>query len=146
MRILLAAVIGILISMDLNADDNLNIDFGDFLWKNRPLLLFGHSPDTTEYQEVLAQLKTLSAEIIDRDMVIIEVFDTGLVREDTKPLPAEDAEKLRKRFSVAKGSLTAILIGKDGGQKLRQTDRIDLAEIFALIDTMPMRQREMRNK
>ena len=146
MRIMTAAVIGIFIAMDSNANDHLRIDFDAFLWKYRPLLLFGNSPDTPEYQDVVAQLNALSDEIIDRDMVIIEVFDTGLVRVDTKPLPDENAEKLRKRFSVAKGSLTAILIGKDGGQKLRQTDRIDLAAIFALIDTMPMRQREMRNK
>jgi len=37
------------------------------------------------------------------------------------------------------------LIGKDGGSKY-QSDSLDLAQIFALIDSMPMRQQEMRKQ
>jgi hypothetical protein len=38
------------------------------------------------------------------------------------------------------------LVGKDGGIKLKRGDQVDLREIFGLIDSMPMRQREMRQK
>ena len=37
-----------------------------------------------------------------------------------------------------------ILIGKDGGTKMEKTE-FDLNYIFNLIDSMPMRQREMKN-
>ena len=37
-----------------------------------------------------------------------------------------------------------LLIGKDGGVKLRG-DELDVQRIFDLIDTMPMRIREMKN-
>ena len=40
----------------------------------------------------------------------------------------------------------AILVGKDGGVKLRQNAQVKLNDIFALIDAMPMRQEEMRQK
>jgi hypothetical protein len=39
-----------------------------------------------------------------------------------------------------------ILIGKDGGEKLSREEGTTLGEIFGLIDTMPMRRREMRRK
>ena len=38
------------------------------------------------------------------------------------------------------------LVGKDGGKKARQTGRLDLQAFFDLIDTMPMRLREMEHK
>jgi hypothetical protein len=37
-----------------------------------------------------------------------------------------------------------VLVGKDGGIKARQQGKLDLNAFFALIDAMPMRQREMR--
>ncbi len=37
-------------------------------------------------------------------------------------------------------------IGKDGGEKMRQPLDGDLSAVFAEIDTMLMRQREMRDK
>ncbi|MBW2492220.1 MAG: DUF4174 domain-containing protein, partial [Deltaproteobacteria bacterium] len=38
------------------------------------------------------------------------------------------------------------LIGKDGGIKLKRNDQIDLETIFELIDSMPMRNDEIRQK
>ena len=38
---------------------------------------------------------------------------------------------------------TNVLIGKDGGVKLRQEELVRPAELFALIDSMPMRKHEM---
>ncbi|MCV7348088.1 DUF4174 domain-containing protein [Mycolicibacterium rhodesiae] len=37
-----------------------------------------------------------------------------------------------------------VLIGKDGGEKLRVTDVPDLERIYAVIDGMPMRSNEIR--
>ncbi len=42
-------------------------------------------------------------------------------------------------FSVA-------LIGKDGGEKLRRTAPLAPAELFAIVDAMPMRRAEMRER
>ena len=39
-----------------------------------------------------------------------------------------------------------ILLGKDGGIKLKRNDRVKFEEIFSLIDSMPMRKDEMRQK
>jgi hypothetical protein len=39
-----------------------------------------------------------------------------------------------------------VLVGKDGGVKLERSGPVSLSVIFALIDSMPMRQREMQGE
>ena len=39
-----------------------------------------------------------------------------------------------------------ILVGKDGGEKLRADTIIDTKQLFATIDAMPMRREEMKHK
>jgi hypothetical protein len=65
---------------------------------------------------------------------------------DEEPLSPATARLLRERFRVPSGAFSIILVGKDGGVKLDRQDRTSLEEIFALIDSMPMRQQEMRRK
>ena len=43
-------------------------------------------------------------------------------------------------------SFSVVLIGKDGGEKLRRTTPLSPAELFAIVDAMPMRRAEMREK
>ena len=40
----------------------------------------------------------------------------------------------------------AVLIGKDGGVKARWAEPVSLNALYELIDAMPMRQREMRER
>jgi hypothetical protein len=47
---------------------------------------------------------------------------------------------------VPSSAFSLILVGKDGGIKLKRSDQVDLREVFELIDSMPMRQNEMRQK
>ena len=53
---------------------------------------------------------------------------------------------LRSHYRVGAGQFTVILVGKDGGEKYRAERVVDPDELFALIDMMPMRRREMRGK
>lgn len=43
-------------------------------------------------------------------------------------------------------SFSVVLIGKDGGEKLRRTAVVAPEELFALVDAMPMRRAEMRGR
>jgi hypothetical protein len=49
-------------------------------------------------------------------------------------------------LDVSRGEFAVILMGKDGGIKLRRQSQTKLTDIFALIDAMPMRREEMRQK
>ena len=59
-------------------------------------------------------------------------------------MPAAEATDARKRFNIGPDSFTVILIGKDGGEKLRSSDPIPAQKLLDTIDAMPMRQQEAR--
>ena len=75
-------------------------------------------------------------------MVLFTVIG-GQGRRDGQPLSAEQTGGLLQALNLTASSpATALLIGKDGSTKLtEQGDHLALASVFALIDTMPMRQR-----
>ncbi len=64
----------------------------------------------------------------------------------TSPLDPATGERLRSTFGVRPDDATAILIGKDGGEKQRQPLGERLDPLLDLIDGMPMRQRETRER
>lgn len=102
-------------------------------WKRRVLVIASPSRNTQAY---LSQRKELSVEGPDwreRDLVLLEVI--GPEKND-----------LRGAFHLKAGDFTVLLIGKDGGVKLRSGTPVSSREIFELIDTMPMRRQEIRPK
>ena len=131
-RTFTATVMSILISLSGAASGKNGVELSDYLWKKRPLLLFAPSPNSPVYRSVPDSLSAHLDQIDDRHMVIIEVFENGLVRIDGKSDSRHTAESFRQRFSAEEGELTAILVGKDGGLKLRQDASLDLGESFPL--------------
>lgn len=66
----------------------------------------------------------------ERDLVVI------IVEKETE----------YKKYNVTPDQFTLLLIGKDGGEKFRSAKPVEIETIFRLIDSMPMRQAEMRSK
>jgi hypothetical protein len=64
-----------------------------------------------------------------------------VVQDITPEAARRDRPGLGVRSRVA---FEVLLVGKDGGVKLRRDKPVAASEITALIDTMPMRQNEMR--
>jgi hypothetical protein len=65
---------------------------------------------------------------------------------DDQILDEQDVDRLRRELAVGADDKQLILIGKDGGIKLRAPLSTDLREAFAFIDSMPMRRAEMWEK
>ncbi|MCU0398062.1 MAG: DUF4174 domain-containing protein, partial [Cyclobacteriaceae bacterium] len=66
---------------------------------------------------------------------------------DIKPVNTLlDQQKYLKQFGVTEEEFRVMLIGKDGGVKLNSQQPVTVNQIFELIDSMPMRQHEMRQK
>ena len=51
-----------------------------------------------------------------------------------------------ERFGVEPGTFAALLVGKDGAVKHRSAEPVEPGELYALVDAMPMRRREMRER
>jgi hypothetical protein len=59
-------------------------------------------------------------------------------------LGAAEMADVRRRFGVAAGSFRVVLLGKDGGVKLRSSEPLAVDRLDSLIDGMPMRRLEMQ--
>ncbi len=118
------------------------IDFSNYKWQNRLLLIFAPSP---EYEEARAQQRLFEgqeAELRDRDLLVAYLFqEEGRIEDEM--LSAEDVTSLRERYGVAEDDFIVLLIGKDGTAKERLEEPVEPADLFETIDAMPMRQREM---
>jgi hypothetical protein len=110
----------------------------------RPLLIFAPTPDDPQLQIQLRRLHDNAAAVFERDIVVI-----AIPYESPSPTPAmftvECAKFARIRFNVAPTDFTVILIGKDGGEKLRSHKPLTIDQLSTTIDTMPMRQQELRS-
>ena len=122
------------------------MDLSQFQWKNRLLFLFAPKRSHPLFDALQKSIAIAQAEVADRDLVIFECLESGLSRMGMTDLDPQVAQSLRDKFEIPRGQFAVILVGKDGGIKLERQDETRLEDIFALIDSMPMRREEMRQK
>lgn len=124
-------------------------------WERRVLLLFADQPaDPWAYRQRLEILED-RCDFNNRDLILLEVYGTdaparatglwldGSAMEEVSLQTFENAA-LRAFFGVESG-YSLLLVGKDGGEKRRELLPVSVHKIYAQIDGMPMRQREMRD-
>lgn len=136
-----AAVIGIFVAMTSQLQAQ---DLSLYRWQARPLLLFAPSEQNPLLAEQLQRLETQEAFLTDRDMVVAIVYPAFVRFVHGAPQDLSAAQ-LRRQFGVKETAFSVILVGKDGGAKARSQQPVDVAEIYQLIDAMPMRRREMQD-
>lgn len=117
-------------------------ELDDYLWNSRPLLLFAPTDNDPRLVETLQRIEASRCDVVDRDMVIGVVVTKDNSTLDGQPIGADESQALKSRFAVGENTFTVLLIGKDGGEKLRVNEVPDLSAIYAVIDGMPMRNRE----
>jgi hypothetical protein len=122
------------------------MDLTQFKWKNRLLFLFAPDPSHPFYKQLHGQIVDQKSEVEDRDLVIFSVLLQGPSQMNTTEIDRQEVDSIRDRFMISPHEFSLVLIGKDGGIKLKRKDQVNLAEVFELIDSMPMRQNEMRQQ
>ena len=132
--ILLAATASFANETEVNDDaiilKGAEINLDDFLWVSRPIVVLADSPDDPRFLEQLRLLEERLPDLKERDVVVIT---------DTDPSQQTDLRQaLRPR------GFMLVLIGKDGGIKLRKPSPWSVREISRVIDKMPMRRQEIR--
>lgn len=118
---------------------------GPYQWKNRILLVF--SPEENSgMKEQVAIFKEHQKGLEERDLVIFMVEEAAVKNPDGSRYGKEAADKLRQKYQIPEDQFSVILIGKDGTEKLRQKEVLDTEKLYSIIDSMPMRRREMRQR
>ena len=109
----------------------------------RPLLLFASRPDDPSLLAQMTRLKDAAPGLAERDVLVI-----AIPYKDPAPtevgLSAAESLAARRLFHVAPEDFTAILLGKDGGEKYRSRKPISFGKLRDTIDSMPMRQQERK--
>ena len=94
------------------------------------------------FDRQLGRLRAEGPELADRELVIVTLFGNDAGRLAGRTLPPRLVADLRERWELPAEIGSAALVGKDGGVKQRWSEPFEAAEVFQLVDAMPMRQRE----
>ncbi len=116
-----------------------------YRWKRRLLLVFAPVKPHPKLVVQRQRLKDAAAGLKEREVTVIEVVQDS-VFVDGKLAIELNAKNLRKEFDTTIVEFNVVLIGKDGGEKLRRDEAVQVEEVFKTIDAMPMRQQEMRQR
>jgi hypothetical protein len=123
-----------------------------FVNHNRVLIVFAPNSEDPRLQDQLALLMHHGAAMKERDLLLT----TSIIHFDPRSsinyqtllgdsfFTDSTQAETRKRFHIAPGDFTILLIGKDGGEKLRRHTPITIQQLNEVIDAMPMRKDEMR--
>jgi len=117
-------------------------DLDKHKWNNRLLLISTLDHKNTTYQKQLLELKKENKALKERKLLVYHLrpnqFKKGLYTKNWKNMPKDFENYLSKNKAFE-----IILIGLDGGIKLRQSHFLSHESLFATIDVMPMRRQEL---
>lgn len=139
LKILLQIILLFSILINMNAQD-----LSQYRWQNRLVLLLTNDETNPEY---LQQLKIVEGDkkgVEERKIIVYRSTPNVVYTGAEKKAHNTANEKIYKKYKKSDSAFEIILIGLDGGEKLRKESCIPLEELYALIDIMPMRQAEIR--
>ena len=119
---------------------------------NRVLLIFAAVSANSNFVQQHNLLKNRASELVDRDLISIPVLrqwkpaDADLRRASGPFTTDTEQKRLRSRYNIQPDEFAVILLGKDGGEKLRSHTPVTIEELSSVIDSMPMRQQEIRQR
>ena len=115
-------------------------------WKNRLILILINGATQPELQTQLTEFRTHSAGMKERKLVVYQVQSNQFQRGLSADSEWISSNKLYQNYKSNDSPFEVVLIGLDGGVKLTQNDILTCEKLFAIIDAMPMRRRELRRK
>ncbi|MBO2543325.1 DUF4174 domain-containing protein [Salegentibacter sp. BDJ18] len=117
-------------------------DLSKHQWKDRLILIVADG-ENEKFQQQLIELQKHQQALNERKLVIYQIlpekYTTGFEGENWKI-----SSDLYSTYKALKSDFRVILIGLDGGEKLKQTEVLSAEKLFNTIDSMPIRQAEIR--
>lgn len=118
-------------------------------WQHRVLIIKTNAKDSNTYLQQIEEFKNLKEQMKERKLVVYSIVKKEYVLinfEQTTPYPSGIISKEVEKKLDPGETFEVLLVGLDGQTKLRQTQLLSTADLFSIIDTMPMRRSEMRHK
>ena len=114
----------------------------EYQWENRLIVIFTETDNSKEFQNQMEILNEDQKGLNDRKLKVINAIPGTHQTIFPEKSGWQSSNLYQKKES--KTDFEVILMGLDGGVKLRQTKPVETKQLFDLIDSMPMRQAEMR--
>ena len=112
------------------APENSDVALEQFAWRNRLAIVFADSPNDPRFAEQMEMFESQHDELVERDVIVF--------------VDSDPAARSSLRSELRPRGFALILIGKDGGVKLRKPFPWSVREITHAIDKWPIRQQELR--
>lgn len=125
MRLLLSALLAAASLPALAHADQLD----DAKGKARPVVVLSDSRDDPRVAKQIQALDGTKPELTNRNIQVLQ--------------EAGSDGPLHRKLGVEKKDFAVVLVGKDGTVKKIWHDPVDPKKIFTIIDSMPMRKKEM---
>jgi len=121
-----------------------------YKWENRILIVKTKEEQSDIYQKQIAVFKSAAALLKDRKLVLYQIVGSNYQLTDYKKGGKEESGEVSVQVAEEllneQHAFEVILIGLDGGVKLRKTDLLTKEELCNKIDSMPMRQAELKSR
>ncbi|PSW13501.1 hypothetical protein C9J01_11770 [Photobacterium rosenbergii] len=119
----------------------LSYPMGSMHWNHRSILYF--APEKDQHVNTFIKESLMhDCMLQERDIVVVVMTKDGFNKPSDVFSP-EDIVRLEKLYKVSRNEHTAILIGKDGLEKYRWNEQTNWQHITQLVDSMPMRKKEI---
>ncbi|MFC6857816.1 DUF4174 domain-containing protein [Zunongwangia atlantica] len=112
-------------------------------WENRLVLLLTNSIDNSDFKQQLGEFRNQEKDLEDRKIVVYQVTPKKYATGTSDKPDWNKGDNFYEKFKSSNSGFELILIGLDGGTKLRKIKYTPANEIFEKIDSMPMRQAEL---
>ena len=120
-------------------------DLDSHRWQDRVLLLFTNDIENPEYIRQIDSLKQQSEELVRRKLVVYSLSENRYAK-GMPPGRWSEGDTREFRTKNNQTGFRVILIGLDGGVKMDENTFVPLQALWTLIDGMPIRRAEIRNK
>ena len=136
--------IGIVIIGCLFSIQSLAQDLSQHKWEDRILLVFTNDLESKIFKNQMLELGKDEGGMKERKLAVYEVVEdryrcTSYQRSNEVGIWKETDESMFQRFTI-KQPFSVVLIGLDGGVKLKKDEIVTQEELFRIIDSMPMRR------
>ena len=118
----------------------------EHLWENRIVLIITSGSESETYTSQIEAFNINSQEFDARKLIIYKVLPNKYKVENSEDNSWVSDSRLYTLYNSNDKDFKIILIGLDGNIKIEQSELLTTKDLFATIDSMPMRRSELRNK
>ena len=124
-------------------------DLNNLKWTNRILIVKTLNTDSEKFNKQLNEFEHSNKELKERKIVLYKVIQDKFSSINFTNNGSTHSGKVNeislKNILDKNQDFEIILIGLDGGIKLKQSEVLLKENLFVIIDSMPMRKNEIRN-